>query len=130
MRRAASGDRDARYASCTARLARISAGGPEAMTWPYTSTVTTSATSKTTLMFVPTITSVFPAVTRRIQGDRVIGLAAAHPAVLVEQDGVGPARDRDADLERALLGVGEEAGGHVAARFQVHVGEQARGRVG
>ena len=37
------------------------------MTCPYTSTVTTSATSKTTLMSCSTITRVLPAVTRRIR---------------------------------------------------------------
>jgi hypothetical protein len=34
----------------------------------------------------------------------------------VEQDDVGAARGGDADLERALFGIGEKAGRHVAPR--------------
>src|SRR6185369_1332225 len=70
-----------RYASCTARLARIAAGASEAMTSPYTSTVTTSARSNTTLMSCSTMTSVLPAVTRRIRSTAWFASVRLMPAV-------------------------------------------------
>jgi hypothetical protein len=49
------------------------------------------------------------------QRDRALGLAVAHAGGrLVEQDHVGAAGDGDADLERALLGIGQQARRHVA----------------
>jgi hypothetical protein len=60
----------------------------------------------------------------------LVGLAPAHArGRLVQQDGVGAARDGDPDLQRALLGVGEEPGGEIAPRLEVDVGEEALGRV-
>jgi hypothetical protein len=52
----------------------------------------------------------------------MLGLAPAHTGGgLVEQDDVGPADDGDADLEGALLGVGQHAGRHVAAGLEVEL---------
>ena len=49
------------------------------------------------------------------QLDEAGGLAVAHAGGrLVEQDHVGAAGDRDADLERALLGIGQVHRQHVA----------------
>ena len=76
------------------------------------------------------MTSVLPAGHAADQVHRVVGLGAAHArGRLVQQDGVGAARDGDADLERALLGVGEKARGQVAPRLEVDVGEQPLGRL-
>ena len=50
---------------------------------------------------------------RRIEIDRALGLGVAHAGGwLVEQDHAGAARHGDADLERALLGIGEHARRH------------------
>ncbi len=64
--------------------------------------------------------------------DRPVGLVPAHASRrLVEEDHVGPAGDRDGDFERALLGIGEDAGQHVFAVDQVEVRQDALGaRVG
>ncbi len=51
------------------------------------------------------------------QRDRLRAFAGVHAGGrLVEQDHFRAARDRDPDFERALLGVAEHAGQHVAAR--------------
>jgi hypothetical protein len=61
------------------------------------------------------MSSVLPTVTSRISSTKRVGLAVAHAGGrLVEQDHVGAAGDGDADLERALLGIGQQAGQHVA----------------
>ena len=66
------------------------------------------------------MSSVLPSVTWRISSTARSVSAAAHArGRLVEQDDVGAAGDGDADLERALLGIGEHAGRHVAARGEV-----------
>ena len=62
------------------------------------------------------------------QRDRALGFGAAHArGRLVQQDDVGAAGHRDADLERPLLGIGQKARGHVAPGGQVDVGEDLRG---
>jgi hypothetical protein len=62
-------------------------------------------------MSCSTITSVRPSVTRPDQRHGRFGLGAAHAGGgFVEQDHLRVAGDRDADLQRALLGVGEDAG--------------------
>ena len=67
-------------------------------------------------MSCSTMISVLPSVTARISATALLGLAVAHAGGrLVEQDHVGAAGDGDADLERALLGIGQHAGRHIAA---------------
>jgi hypothetical protein len=66
-------------------------------------------------MSCSTVSSVLPSVTSRISFDEALGLALAHAGGgLVQQDHVGAAGDGDADLQRALLGIGEVHGQHVA----------------
>ena len=66
-------------------------------------------------MSCSTVSSVLPTVTSLDQLDEARGLALAHAGGrLVEQDHVGAAGDGDADLQRALLGIGEVHRQHVA----------------
>ena len=59
--------------------------------------------------------SVLPSVTRADQRHRAVGLAVAHAGGrFVEQDDLGAAGDGDADLQRALLGIGQQAGLQIA----------------
>ena len=61
------------------------------------------------------MSNVLPSVHLADQRHGVVGLAVVHAGGrLVEQDDVGAAGDRNADLERPLLGVGQQAGRHVA----------------
>ena len=65
-------------------------------------------------MSCSTITSVRPSLTLADQLHRALGLRAAHAGGrLVEQDHLGAAGHRHADLQRALLGVRQRAGRHV-----------------
>ena len=68
-------------------------------------------------MSCSTMISVLPSDTRADQRHGVLGLAVAHAGGrLVEQDDLGAAGDGDADLERPLLGIGQQAGRQVAPR--------------
>ena len=60
----------------------------------------------------------------------VFGFAVAHAGGrFVEQDHAGAAGDRHADLQRALFGVGQQPGRHVASRGQVQILQQPLGRL-
>ena len=93
------------------------------MIWPYTSTEMLSASSNTTPMSCSMIISVRPSVSRRISATARSVSGVAHAGGrLVEQDDVGAAGDGDADLERALLGIGEQPAG-TSRREVRHVDE-------
>ncbi len=62
------------------------------------------------------------------QGYGAFGLGVAHAGGrLVQQDDAGAARDRHADLELALLGIGQKPRGHVAAMTEMDIVEDFGG---
>ena len=81
-------------------------------------------------MSCSTITSVLPFGHRADQFHGAVGLAVAHAGGrLVEQDHLGAAGDRDADLKRALLGVGQQAGRQIAPLGKLEPFQQPLGRL-
>jgi hypothetical protein len=62
------------------------------------------------------------------QVDEAAGLGAAHAGRgFVQQDDVGAAGNRDADFQRALLGIGQVGGQHVALFVELDHGHQLLG---